>query len=133
MDTLLAPCGIDCGICSGYLREKNRCPGCLNATETTLKHIFTCSKKICAESQGITYCYECKKFPCYNLKKLEKRYSTQYGESPVNNGIFVRDFGLEAFKKSQLLRWTCQNCGEGLNVHKSKCPGCGEINPNYLK
>ena len=25
---LIAPCGMNCGICYGYLREKNKCPGC---------------------------------------------------------------------------------------------------------
>ena len=26
--TLIAPCGMNCGICVGHLREKNRCAGC---------------------------------------------------------------------------------------------------------
>ena len=25
---LIAPCGMDCGLCMGYLREKNTCGGC---------------------------------------------------------------------------------------------------------
>ena len=25
---LIAPCGMDCGLCRGYVREKNRCAGC---------------------------------------------------------------------------------------------------------
>ncbi|MDD5456566.1 MAG: hypothetical protein PHV30_05985 [Candidatus Margulisbacteria bacterium] len=25
---LIAPCGMNCAICLGYLREKNKCPGC---------------------------------------------------------------------------------------------------------
>ena len=31
---LIAPCGMNCGICLGYLRTKNRCNGCrVNADE----------------------------------------------------------------------------------------------------
>ena len=26
---LIAPCGMNCILCWGYIREKNRCPGCL--------------------------------------------------------------------------------------------------------
>jgi uncharacterized radical SAM superfamily Fe-S cluster-containing enzyme len=26
--SLIAPCGMNCSICSAYLREKNKCPGC---------------------------------------------------------------------------------------------------------
>ena len=25
---LIAPCGMNCAVCLGYLREKNKCPGC---------------------------------------------------------------------------------------------------------
>jgi hypothetical protein len=25
---LVAPCGMNCGICIAYLREKNKCPSC---------------------------------------------------------------------------------------------------------
>lgn len=133
MDTLLSPCGIDCGICSGYLRTKNRCLGCLVKAEGNLNHIASCSKKQCTANHQVTYCFECPSFPCYNLKKLEKRYATQYGESPIYQGIFVREHGLEAFRALQLQKWNCVRCGEGLNVHKSICPHCEEKNPNYLK
>jgi len=133
METMLAPCGIDCGICSGYLREKNKCLGCLVINEDNLKHILTCRKKQCVETRGLNYCYECNKFPCQDIKKLDKRYATQYGESPIQNGLFVKTNGLEAFKTIQLEKWICKSCHEGLNVHRKYCPTCNEINPNYLK
>jgi len=25
---LIAPCGMNCGICLGYLRKEKKCPGC---------------------------------------------------------------------------------------------------------
>jgi hypothetical protein len=27
-NALIAPCGMNCGVCMAYLREKNKCPGC---------------------------------------------------------------------------------------------------------
>ena len=27
--TLIAPCGMNCGICLAYLRKERKCPGCL--------------------------------------------------------------------------------------------------------
>jgi hypothetical protein len=33
---LVAPCGMNCGICRAYLREKNKCPGCRVITQINL-------------------------------------------------------------------------------------------------
>jgi len=31
--SLIAPCGMNCGICLAYLREKKKCPGCNGSNE----------------------------------------------------------------------------------------------------
>lgn len=38
---LIAPCGMNCGVCIAYLREKNRCQGCWKAEKKSLKPAFS--------------------------------------------------------------------------------------------
>jgi hypothetical protein len=132
MDVMLAPCGVDCGICSAYLREKNHCAGCL-ADDLTLSnhHCSTCTRKYCIEHKGETYCYSCDKFPCRSIKGLEKRYTEKYGESPIDNGRFVEQYGMEAFIALEKERWICKACGSVLNVHRSTCDICNAVNPSF--
>lgn len=51
--TLIAPCGINCGICRAYLREKNKCPGCrlFNAQEPV--SIARCKIKNCFSKRDL--------------------------------------------------------------------------------
>jgi len=76
MDTsFIAPCGMNCGICMAYLRDKNKCPGCrgddFNKPVTRAK----CKIKNCVffQTGAARYCFECEQFPCNNLKHLDKR------------------------------------------------------------
>lgn len=79
---LLAPCGINCAICKGYLREENRCPGCryLDPKINTFKSCTNCIIKKCEELKKTksNFCYECEKFPCKRMKDLNKRYVKKY-------------------------------------------------------
>ncbi len=132
MDVMLAPCGIDCGICEGHLRSKNRCDGCLSANnQIKSTHIKTCSKIKCTLEHNVVYCFECDRFPCLNIRKLEKRYAIKYGESPIENGLFVKNNGIDAFIKLENEKWHCKNCHAVLSVHKPLCRECQNINPHF--
>lgn len=132
MDVMLAPCGVDCGICSAYLREKNHCEGCLAVNpDLNIGYCRTCSRKYCIEHKDEKYCYSCEKFPCRSILSLDKRYTEKYGESPIDNGRFVEQFGMEAFIALEKERWICKACGSVLNVHRSTCDVCHADNPHY--
>jgi len=77
--SLIAPCGMNCGICMAYLREKNRCPGCRGDDASKMPSCLRCSIKNCetVKTTGSGFCYECPTGPCRRLKQLDKRYRTK--------------------------------------------------------
>ena len=44
---LVAPCGMDCALCLGYLRERNRCAGCRGDDDAKPRYCVTCTLKTC--------------------------------------------------------------------------------------
>ncbi len=42
--SLITPCGMNCALCLGYLREKNRCNGCNNSN---IRYCVNCRIKNC--------------------------------------------------------------------------------------
>ena len=124
---LIAPCGMNCGICMAYLREKNKCPGCsgndINKPITRVR----CRIKNCVNIQNSKskFCFECKEFPCAQMKHLDKRYRTKYGMSMIENLGNMKQFGIRQFVKNEKTRWTCSKCGSTICVHKGYCINCG--------
>ncbi len=125
---MIAPCGMNCGLCIGHLREKKPCNGCLSNNPNGKPNACrSCSVVSCvylAKTQS-GFCYECPKFPCQRLKNLDKRYSTNYGMSMFDNLSYIKEHGITAFIKAQEEKWKCANCGSGLSVHRDNCPSCG--------
>ena len=124
---LIAPCGMDCGLCSGHLREKNRCPGCNGDDTDKPRYCLTCKIKTCdaIASGAISFCFDCARFPCTRLRQLDKRYRTKYGMSMTENLLRIQEIGLEAFVAAEKLRWACPECGSLLCVHLPDCGVCG--------
>jgi hypothetical protein len=125
--SLIAPCGMNCGICMAYLRVKNHCPGCRG--DDTKKQIsaLRCIIKNC-ETPKVNksgFCYECEKYPCRRLKDLDKRYRTKYRMSMIENLEAIKSDGLAAFVATEKERWRCRACGGTVNVHRGRCAGCG--------
>lgn len=122
---MIAPCGMNCGICMAYLRERNRCVGCNIESHQKVNHCFVCSIKNCIERPaGSRFCFDCKKYPCKRLKQLDKRYRTRYSMSMIENLNGIRDFGLDRFMGIENTRWACAQCGGPICVHNRKCYRC---------
>lgn len=124
---LMAPCGMNCGLCIGYLREKKPCAGCLVKDDANKPK--GCRECIIANCQLLAqtvsgFCYDCVKYPCTRLKNLDKRYRTNYGMSMIENLSYIRDNGLEHFLINEEEKWTCGVCGAGLSVHRKYCLSC---------
>jgi hypothetical protein len=111
---MIAPCGMNCGLCIGHLRKRKPCSGCLAINDINKPDgckscsVVTCEHLPKTESG---FCYECPKYPCRRLKTLDKRYSTKYGMSMFENLAYIKENGLENFLKSEEKKWTCPNCG----------------------
>ncbi len=124
---LIAPCGMNCGICIGHLRDKNPCKGCFRKDDEN-KPIScrSCSIVNCellAKTKS-GFCYECKKYPCARLQRLDTRYRTKYRMSMLDNLAFIQNKGMEQFLISEEKRWSCKVCGHGISAHRSFCLNC---------
>lgn len=125
---LIAPCGINCGVCLGYLREKNKCSGCRSLNASKPEYCNGCRIKNC-EKLSVTkskFCYDCSKFPCARLKQLEKRYRLRYNMSIFQNFDIIKTLGLDAFVLMEREKWKCNSCGGFICIHRGFCLKCGK-------
>lgn len=102
--TTIAPCGMNCGICRAYLRQKNPCRGCAAPGIVRFKSCENCRMRRCERRTG-PFCFDCTEFPCERLRHLDRRYRTKYGMSEIENLEFIRDHGIEAFLEMERERW----------------------------
>jgi hypothetical protein len=125
--SLIAPCGMNCGLCYAFHRDKNKCTGCNSTGLTKPSSCTNCSIKNCSllKSDYDKYCYSCKKYPCAHLKSLDKRYRLKYGMSMLENLNSIKAVGIRNFLKQEKIKWKCPSCGNILCVHNEVCPVCG--------
>ncbi len=125
---LIAPCGINCGVCLGYLREKNKCCGCRSTGSNKPNHCFTCRIVLCEHLKNTSsgFCYDCIKYPCQRMKQLDKRYRLKYNMSILENLSFIKSSGVQKFADAEKIKWLCPRCGGSICVHRGFCLKCGE-------
>jgi len=123
---LIAPCGMNCRLCRAYARDKNPCPGCRGDDSKKSKTRIECRIKTCEQiAKGrVKYCFDCKSFPCTALKHIDKRYSTKYGMSMIENLGDIKQLGIKHFIKYEMERWTCPSFREIICVHWPQCLAC---------
>jgi hypothetical protein len=133
---LVAPCGMNCGVCKSYLaysrgvpKKKGKvshCSGC-RARDKNCAFI----KRDCPQKVGrqLRFCYECSNLPCKELTKLDEMYRSRYGMSMVENQKIMRDKGIDEFLRSQVEKYRCPSCGDVVSVHDGKCYACGFQGP----
>ena len=124
---LIAPCGMNCGVCIGHLREERPCGGCFKKDDPNKPKVCRSCVIVNCEllSQNKSgFCYECEKYPCTRLRNLDKRYRTKYGMSMIENLAYIKNHGLGSFLNSEEERWKCKVCGSGLSVHRDYCLNC---------
>jgi len=92
-DGRVPACGVFCGGCPTYTREKNPCPG----AAINSKRCESCKTfHLCCQDKGITHCHECEEFPCKKFKSFAKRWQ-KYGQNFVDNQKILRNIGSEQF------------------------------------
>ena len=130
-EELLAPCGMNCGVCSNYLAMENDlkkkgmgktyCAGCRIQGRNCYY-----TKQCDPLGKGLVrFCYECGDFPCRRLKTLDKRYRTFYHMSMIENLEFVKKNGIEMFLEKEAEKWHCPECGGVICCHNGICYSCG--------
>ena len=95
-EELIAPCGMNCAICSGYLRNKKPCLGCKVPDKNKPSGCKVCMVTECEKRKASKsgFCYECKSYPCLRIKQLDKRYITKYHMSMIENLTIIKDQGM---------------------------------------
>ena len=89
------PCGIYCGGCPNYVRNKNRCEGAETGCKTRkCKRIYVC----CIEKKGLNFCYQCKTFPCSKFKSFATTW-LKYGQDLIENQEIIKEKGTVEFLK----------------------------------
>lgn len=124
--SLLAPCGMNCAVCIGHLRDKKKCSGCRATDGSQPKHCQNCNYARCPEltSGGLTYCFQCPKFPCPRLKVFDRRYQ-KWSLSLIQNLRDIEALSEETFLQNEAEKWACPVCGNVLSAHEDACLGCG--------
>jgi hypothetical protein len=128
---LIAPCGMNCGVCVSYLAmkvdlkkqgfRKKYCAGCLPRGEHCTFMRNQC--ELLGKGQ-VRFCYECGEFPCRRLKALDKRYRDRYHMSMIENLETIRDHGIEGFLEREEAKWRCPECGGTICCHNGLCLNC---------
>jgi hypothetical protein len=128
---LIAPCGMNCSICSGYLAFKHdvkskgvRMPYCAGCRPRDKKCAFLKKKCDFLLNNEVVYCYQCKEFSCDNLLRIDKRYRSFFKMSMIENLEFIKKSGITNFLKKENEKWKCKNCGELICCHNGICFNC---------
>ena len=139
-EDLIAPCGMNCGICKVYLayshsvpKERGKvshCSGCRVRGKNCAFIKRDCPRKV---GNQIASCAQCPEMPCQQLNHLDEHYQVRYGMSMVENLKEIQVQGVKAFLKSQQAKYRCPSCGDVVSVHDGKCYACGYQGQTPLK
>lgn len=137
-NNLAAPCGIYCGACRQYLlwkkdllEERGYKIGCKGCRIRNKNCAFIRRDCPALRKKEFEFCYECEKFPCQKLQKMNNLYHVKYYVNMVNNLKRIEEIGVEKWLKEQEKLYTCPECGGEICVHDAECYDCGKkINPN---
>lgn len=122
---IVSICGINCVVCYKHLSTKKyKCNGCRYDDETLPEHCRKCKIKDCAKNRNLKYCFECGEYPCKLIKNLDKSYKQRYKTSLIENGLFIKEYGIEEFLKREKEKWTCSNCAGVISLHDRFCSEC---------
>jgi hypothetical protein len=125
---LIAPCGMNCGICIAYygyrLDGDKRAKPCIGCRPSRKNCAFIMKRCKYLPTKAVESCFECRDFPCENLRKLDERYRTKFRMSMIENLEFIKRNGIEQFLKRQKEKYTCPECGGIICVHDGKCYSC---------
>jgi len=131
---LLAPCGMNCALCSSYLagsiatpcgaHKMTTCAGC---RPRGINCAFIKSDCIQLGKGIVNSCHECPSFPCEKLRKLDESYRRKYSYSMIETLRMIQDKGITAVLAEQRERYKCARCGGVICIHNGKCYRCDEI------
>jgi hypothetical protein len=114
---LVAPCGIDCGICElhickndaqllnamiakGIPKEKLPCKGCRSIEGECPVIGGVCETYTCVKEKKVAFCFECAEFPCTKLHPSADRADMLPHNMKVFNLCTIKQKGLDGFVRN---------------------------------
>ena len=133
-EELVAPCGMNCAICSRYLAyvnniKKSQCAGC-RLSNSKCSYLFGKCTGINSALKGnaaAKFCFECDQYPCKEINRMDKRYKNNYKMSVKENLEAIQNDGITQFIVAQYGANNCLNCGGLISIHNKKCFKCDKI------
>ncbi len=130
-EILVAPCGMNCGVCVSYLAMQNNlkqkgfaksyCTGCLPRGKNCTFMARNCNL---VANGLVRFCYECRDFPCRRLRTLDERYQSKYHMSMIENLNYIKEHGIRKFLEKEAVKWQCPQCGGVICCHNGLCFNC---------
>jgi hypothetical protein len=116
---MVAPCGIDCGICELHLlsetdelyqslllrgipKEKLPCPGCRAVEGNCPVKPTACDTWKCANENELEFCSACTDFPCNRLQPAADRADVLPHNLKIFNLCKINQIGLKSFVDQSL-------------------------------
>lgn len=129
---LIAPCGMNCAICSRYLSFINslklsQCAGCRPRDKRCTYLFKNCMGPRNISKGNASFCFECDHYPCKQINRIDTRYKSNYKMSMKENLEEIMKTGIDRFIEGQYKKYHCINCGGLISIHNRKCFKCDTI------
>jgi hypothetical protein len=131
-EELVAPCGMNCAICSRYLSfvnnlKRSECVGCRPRNEPCEYLFKKCTGINHTSEDNVAFCYECDQYPCKQINRMDDRYRENYGMSVKDNLGHINQMGIEDFIEEQYRIHRCPKCNGLVSIHNRKCFVCDTV------
>ena len=129
---LIAPCGMNCAICSRYLAylnnlKRSQCSGCRPSNKKCNYLFKKCTGINHSSDDKVSFCIECEQYPCKEIKRMDARYKKNYRMSVIDNLETIKKIGVEKFIQQQYDKYRCPTCEGLISIHNNKCFKCDPI------
>lgn len=122
--SMIAPCGMNCGVCPSHVRKTRQCDGCRGKDTYKPGYCVKCVIKDCEGRSDYDMCYLCGNFPCIGVQRMDARLKEKFDVGIIKNQQYIRQHGMEAFLDRERKKWTCGKCG-GIIFSHGRCSECG--------
>ncbi len=129
---LIAPCGMNCAICSRYLAylnnlKRSQCIGCRPGNKGCNYLFKKCTGVNHVQKGDAVFCFECDQYPCRQINRMDDRYRRNYKMSIKDNLAYIRKMGIGEFIEGQYKKYCCPKCGGLISIHNRKCFKCDPV------
>ncbi len=129
---LIAPCGMNCAICSRYLAyahkmKRSQCAGCRPRNERCTYLFAKCRGINHTAKSDAVFCFKCSSYPCAQINRADNRYRRNYDMSLKENLEHIKSRGIGSFIEEQYEKYRCAGCGGLRSVQNGKCFACDSV------